>query len=534
MTKDEPIKAAGYVRVSSKDQVGNESLSTQRESIKNYCKSQGMKLINIYADEGISGGTVEERHALLQCLYDGQNGKFNVLVIHRLSRFGRNARELLDNHDALSKIDIQLRSISEGIDFSSKYGKAVLGILAVVAELEKDIIRETMLENRIARGRKGIPTGGSLPFGRTFDKETGQWDLDKEAARLLQWAADEYLNGGSLMEISHTLKTRYNRPLSYPQLINNLANRSGDTWSVNFQGEAPITYKIPRILDEITIQRIKERLEHNRTEKRKDVKKYVLNGFIRCEVCGKSLSGQTQNQHNRHYPYYYHPTGKYEKCKAFNSIPLKQIEKAVFQTIFENIVDVPSFEKAIAESLPDEKLINSIKSKIQAGEKELKRIGKELEKLVEAVLSKTLKKETIKEKENSFLEAKAKATEELESNRDRLQSLPDVQQVKEEAEQIRRQLLDRFSGKGRLKEMTFDEKKTLLHWLFDGKDSKGTRYGIYINKKKKGQGREIDYFLYGRITGLRTLKDDNINYQDGDEDETEYNSNKGGFNLLNP
>lgn len=168
------VKAAGYVRVSSKEQIDGESLSTQRQSIKNYCKAQGWKLTDIYADEGISGGSVKKRHALLQCMYDGQNGKFNVLVIHRLSRFGRNARELLINHDELSKADIQLQSISEGIDFNSKYGKAMLGMFAIVAELERDIIREQMLENRIARAKKGIPTAGKLPFARTFDKKTGQ------------------------------------------------------------------------------------------------------------------------------------------------------------------------------------------------------------------------------------------------------------------------------------------------------------------------------------------------------------------------
>jgi len=62
----------------------------------------------------------------------------------------------------------------------------------------------------------------------------------------------------------------------------------------------------------------------------------------------------------------------------------------------------------------------------------------------------------------------------------------------------------------------------LLHWLFDGKDAKGARYGIYVNKKKKGQGQKIDYFLYGRITGWRTIKGDDINYQGWDEDKTEY------------
>jgi ribosomal protein L17 len=142
---------------------------------------------------------------------------------------------------------------------------------------------------------------------------------------------------------------------------------------------------------------------------------------------------------------------------------LKQIEKAVFQTIFENTVDAPAFEKAISESLPDEKLINSLQNKIQAGEKELKRIDKELDKLVELALSGTLKKETIRKKEKSLLEAKIITSEELEANRDKLRSLPDIHQVKQEAEKIRPQLLERFSGKGRLKKMTFDEKKTLLH-----------------------------------------------------------------------
>ena len=130
--------------------------------------------MDVYADEGISGGSVKERLALLQCLHDGQDGKFDVLVIHRLSRFGRNARELLINHDELEKVGVSLRSISEGIDFGNKYGKAMLGMFAVMAELERDIIRETMLENRIARGKKGIPTSGALPFGRTFNRENNQ------------------------------------------------------------------------------------------------------------------------------------------------------------------------------------------------------------------------------------------------------------------------------------------------------------------------------------------------------------------------
>jgi len=60
--------------------------------------------------------------------------------------------------------------------------------------------------------------------------------------------------------------------------------------------------------------------------------------------------------------------------------------------------------------------------------------------------------------------------------------------------------------------MTFDEKRELLHWLFDGKDNKGNKYGIYINKIGKGKEQKVDYFMYGRIVGLRTLKGNDIDY----------------------
>jgi site-specific DNA recombinase len=518
-------KAAGYVRVSSEKQTEGESLSTQRRSISSYCKANNYKLVEVYADEGISGGTVKERHALLRCLYDAQQEKFKVLIIHRLSRFGRNARELLNNYEELSQAGIELRSISEGIDFSSKYGKAMLGMLSVVAELERDIIRETMLENRIARGQKGIPTAGSLPFGRSFNRETNQWTLDEDIARLLKWTADEYLKGVSLKELSETLRTRHKLPLCYHNLIDVLSKKCGDKWTVTFKEQEPIVYNIPRILDDFTIQKIKDRLEHNRIECRKDVRKYVLTGFIRCEACGKSLSGQTQvNRYGTEFKYYNHPGGKYEKCKAFNSIPLEPIERAVFETVFQNISDVPSFEQAIADSLPDENLVKTLQDKVKTGQKELKRIEKELDKLIDLALSGALEKDTIRAREQELLRSKEKVTEELTNDKSKLDSIPKIEAVKREADDIRRELLMKYQSQEHLENMTFSEKKALMYFLFSGKDEKGTPYGIYISKKGKGQGAAIDYFLYGKVQGLRTLKGDNIDYDPGDDDIYKTNS----------
>ncbi|MEX0681547.1 MAG: recombinase family protein [Balneolales bacterium] len=508
MTTEKKIKAAGYVRVSSSIQIEGESLHSQRELIGNYCKSNSYKLTNIYADEGISGGTVKDRPGLLQCLYDAQQGKFNILVIRDYSRFGRDATELLINCEELISEGVQLYFIKEGAVDDTPHGKMTRTMFAAYAEFERAIIRERMLENKIARTKKGIPSIGALPIGRTFDRETKQWVLNERIAGLLQKAATDYLNGRSLLDISEELQHKYSYKIGYVNLLRVLRNRCGDKWTITFKNEKPIEFQIPRILDDETIKRICDRMDHNRSDNRTDIDKYVLTGFIKCEKCGRALTGQTQKNS---YHYYRHPGGRNQKCKVFNSIPLDQIENAVFQTIFENIWDVPSFNKAITDSLPDEQHIENLKSKIETFDKELRKINKELEKLVDLAMSGTLKKDTIRAKEQELLQSKEKVSEELEDLKNQLRAMPDIEAVKQEAEDIRRQLLDQYSGQERLQEMTFEEKKRLLHWLFDGKDKEGTPYGIYVSKKDTGA---IDYFLYGRITGLRTVKGDNIDYHD--------------------
>ena len=75
--------------------------------------------------------------------------------------------------------------------------------------------------------------------------------------------------------------------------------------------------------------------------RRKHVRKYALMGFIRCEKCGKALYAQIQHEK---YTYYCHPNSKEESCQALRSIPLKIIERAVFETILENDYDEVGFQ----------------------------------------------------------------------------------------------------------------------------------------------------------------------------------------------
>lgn len=512
------IRAAGYVRVSSKEQVDGQSLTTQRDSIKTFLAQHSYELTEIYADEGISGGTVKDRPALLRLLRDAELGKFSILVIHRLSRFGRNAREILENHDLLSKKGIELKSISEGIDFGSRYGKAMLGMLSVIAELERDIIKETLLENRIASAQHGTPTSGSLPFGRTFDKENNQWLLDETVAKYLQWAAQEYISGQKLTTITEQFNNLSPQKLTLARLLFVLKNRCGDKWEMKFDNESPITLTVPRILSDETIELIHQQASINHRVNRTDISDpYLLSGFLKCDKCGAGIVGQTQiykGKRQSAYRYYVHQK-RNNNCTSF-SVMVEKLDEAVMRTIFENFVDVPSFEKAISDSLPDDKLISDLHEKIQMQEKEINKVSLELEKLVNLALDGTLRADTIKKKEKELLEKQNTLQTSLHEDLLHLQSLPDIETMKSDANTVRRELLEKYSGGDRLNEMTFEEKRNLLKWFFSGKDNDGKEFGIYISKRGQGKSQMIDYFMYGKIVGMRTLYGDIINYMSGD------------------
>ena len=512
MKKQAPqIKAAGYVRVSSKEQVRRKSksskgyeekfsLSIQREAITKFCEMNGYTLTETYADEGISGGSVKNRYGLQQCLRDGLAGKFNVLVVYRLSRFGRNARELLDNYHELQEAGIELRSISEGIDFSNRYGKAILGMLAIVAELENDIRTETMLEGRIATARDNKPATGRGPIGRVFNDKTKRWELDENIVQHIKWVANEYLSGKSFWEIKELLKGQ-GINWSEQKLRRTLGERSGDTWTVQFKGEEPITYtNVDRILDDNTIERINEQIAFNRTNNRKDVKEYVLSGYLFCKKCGRNLTGsnQVKKEAGNTYWYYNHPSTKKTKCHI-TGLNLKEVESSVFRTIFEFTEDWPGFEKAIAANLPDESLRETLKGNIKHAKGQLDDINEQLDNISKAIAGGSNPK-THRRTEQELTERGEMAQKQFDNYKGQFDGLPNAEAVKREAEEIRHQLIEKYlDSPDRIKEMTYEDKRQLLSWLFGGRDEAGRRYGIYVNAVGKGKNKSIEMHYQGRL-----------------------------------
>ncbi|MEX0685310.1 MAG: recombinase family protein [Balneolales bacterium] len=503
------LKAAGYVRVSSEDQKENTSLEDQRQMIKEYCKRHGYQLTKIYADEGISGRTTIKRHGIQQALADAERGLFDVLIVKNLKRFGRDLFEILQNHRAIEKAGVKLIAVQENIE-----NKMIMQFQGILAEREVQDIRDRMIGGKIANARNGIPPLENLPFARTFDKEAFKkgesgWGVDKNKVDALEWVFQEYVKKDrSLQQIALDIEPRFGFPITYTYLTTVLKEKCGTDWEVTYTKDAKemtFTFEMPRILSKHKVQSIKDRLAHNRTNNRTDVKKkYLLTGFIRCMHCGKSLSGQKQH---RKYGYYVHPGRHSETCRKFTTVPLDEVEQNVFEMIFEDMGDVANFEKAIADSLPDVNYIEELKAHIKADTKHLNKVQQGLDNLIETVKAGAFEMDDIKTQADALRADKKRLQHKIDNNQNHLQSLPDIEEVKARAHTIRKDLLSKYQSMEHLKEMTFEDKKQLLHFLFEGKAPNGEPYGIYIDRKGTGKDTEIIYRLFGRLRALKHKKD---------------------------
>lgn len=491
------INAVGYARISTIEQSKGESPNLQKKMITERAEKDGLNLIEIYS-EAVSGKNIDARFEFQRLMQDAQKGKFQVLMVKDITRLGRSMIDLLNILETLKKLNITLITLTSDTDQNTPTGVLQTQMLSAFSEYERNLFRERVMGSKIALARKGSPNfQGYKPYGRLYDREKKTWSLDLSKANKLKIAADKYLNGISARNIAKEMNTSVNSLLRY-------FKNAGDKWAINFKDlDKPIEIPIPRILDDSTIQKLNERMAFLKKQNKEFIHKYVLSGYIFCMDCKYALTAQTQISTNGQFLKYYRHNAN-RNCKPFY-VHLEKIEKAVFDTIFQNIYDEVAFTKAIRDSLPDEGYVKKLQTGITDQERQLNIINHQLEKLVELALEGALKKSTIKAKETALLEQRETITNKLEINKMTLSSLPDIDESKRKAEGIRIALMQYFKSADWQQRMSFDDKRKFLNWLFEGKDSQGTKYGIYISKI----GQKVQFLIYCKlIYGAKTLLPD--------------------------
>jgi site-specific DNA recombinase len=199
------MKAAGYVRVSSQDQIEGTSLEAQKDQINNYAAMKGIELVEIYQDAGISGfkpmGNRPEGKKLLSLI---QDGSVQAVIIVKLDRAFRNTVDCLQTVESWEKTGVALHIIDLGgnsVDTNSPAGKFMLTVLAAAAEMERGMIRDRCNSGRKMKKAQGCRIG-EIPFGFNLESDTNKLVMNPEEQKVIEGMAKRLSEGHSFRKIA--------------------------------------------------------------------------------------------------------------------------------------------------------------------------------------------------------------------------------------------------------------------------------------------------------------------------------------------
>ena len=190
----EKIKVYTYKRVSTAMQIDGYSLDAQRARMKAYADFNDYEIVGEYEDAGKSGKSIEGRMQFRQMMEDVKSGKDNIsyVLVFKLSRFGRNAADVLSTLQIMQDFGVNLICVEDGIDSSKDAGKLMISVLSAVAEIERENIRVQTMEGRIQKAREGKWNGGFAPYG--YQLVNGKLEINEEEAVAIRTIYDQYVN----------------------------------------------------------------------------------------------------------------------------------------------------------------------------------------------------------------------------------------------------------------------------------------------------------------------------------------------------
>ena len=202
---DVPQRVAIYVRVSTDDVRQTTSFELQKKYYEDFVvKHPHWTLVNIYADEGISGTSLNKRDAFNQMIQDAKDGKIDLIVTKSVSRFARNVVDFIgivrDLAEKTPPVGVFFES--EAIFSLNDDSQLALSFQATMAEEESHIRSRSMESSLRMRLDNGIPLTPKL-LGFTHDAE-GQLIINEEEAPTAKLAFFMYLFGYSTKQIANT------------------------------------------------------------------------------------------------------------------------------------------------------------------------------------------------------------------------------------------------------------------------------------------------------------------------------------------
>ena len=218
----------GYIRVSTERQVEGYSIEGQITQIEQYCQFNGYELVDIYADRGISGKSMN-RPELQRMLNDAKNEKLDCVMVYKTNRLARNTSDLLTIVEELHRQNVEFFSLSERMEVKNSTGKLMLQILASFSEFERNTILENIYTGQRQRALEGYYQG-NLPLGyNNIPDNKKELMINQHEANIVKYIFESYAKGHGYRKIANALNhkgyvTKKGNPFSISAVTYILSN----------------------------------------------------------------------------------------------------------------------------------------------------------------------------------------------------------------------------------------------------------------------------------------------------------------------
>jgi site-specific DNA recombinase len=350
------IGAVIYVRVSTKEQTENLSLPTQLRACEEYCRRQGYEIVERFHEEGESAKSIDRsqlQNLLTFCRLN--KGRVHFVVVFNLTRFARDKYDHFALRSHLQSLGISLRSATEPIDDTST-GKLMEGVLAAFAQFDNDVRSDRTRAGMKAALELGrwvfLAPIGYLNAPRSMGKSLMH---DPERAPLVRRAFEDYATGQYTKEQllkrirAWGLTNRRGKPLTSQAIGVLLRNHlyAGIVDVPEYGVRAKRCDFEPLISDELFSRAraiLSGRVPSTAPRKRAHPD-FPLRGFVRCESCGRGLTGSWSKGRSEYYAYYHCRPG----CRAVN------VSKARLEGLFADelalLQPTPGYMRLLKESV---------------------------------------------------------------------------------------------------------------------------------------------------------------------------------------
>ena len=187
-----------YSRVSTEMQVDGFSLAGQKTCLTSFAKREELRVVGEYEDAGKSGKSIEGRPAFKRMINDIKGGlKVDYVIVYKLSRFGRNAADVLNSLELIQDYGVNLICTDEGIDSSQASGRLLISVLSAVAQIERENILEQTMNGRREKARQGLWNGGQAPYG--YKLVDGKLEINPDEAEIVKKIFEEYTSSSISM-----------------------------------------------------------------------------------------------------------------------------------------------------------------------------------------------------------------------------------------------------------------------------------------------------------------------------------------------